>query len=159
MPSIISASSRRRSRSRSGTRPDQFGQDEDDDDDFAPINDRFASPEPRTYVRAADGFSQPDQQSQQPAAPSPRRAHPRAAMPASRASCRPRRRAKANAGPGGPPGENGEPRRHRDRARAAGRGNGEGGPINGGDPASAPQPDVGELPAFLTAGTTPTAAE
>ena len=45
-----------------GQRPDQFGQqsDEDDyDDDFAPVNDRFASPEPR------QPFQQQPQQNQQ----------------------------------------------------------------------------------------------
>ena len=36
----------------------------------------------------------------------------------------------------------------------------EGGPGgNGGDPANAPQPEVGELPAFLTAGGTTSTAE
>src|SRR5207244_2319599 len=55
-------------------------------------------------------------------------------------------------------GEGGEGRRHRDRnRRRRGRGNGEGG--QSGDPAAAPQPDVGELPAFLTAGGTTTVAE
>jgi hypothetical protein len=52
-------------------------------------------------------------------------------------------------------GADGEiPRRHRDRrSRRRGRGGagGEGGPN---DPAGAPQPEVGELPAFLTGNTT-----
>lgn len=43
------------------------------------------------------------------------------------------------------------PRRPRRRPRAALEG--------GDDPANAPQPDLGELPAFITAGGTPTAAE
>jgi hypothetical protein len=45
----------------------------------------------------------------------------------------------------------GDGHRRRDRnRRRRGRGNGEGG--QAGDPSSSPQPEVGELPAFLTAG-------
>jgi len=58
-------------------------------------------------------------------------------------------------------GEGGEGRRHRDRnRRRRGRGNGGEGQqngANGDDPSGAPQPDVGELPAFLTAGGPPVA--
>jgi hypothetical protein len=62
-------------------------------------------------------------------------------------------------GQSGSAGEGGEgPRRHRDRRPRRRNRNGEGGQLNV-DPANAPQPDVGELPAFLTAGTTPTVAE
>ena len=137
---------------------DQFGQvvDQDDDDDFPPINDRFASPEPpqsqfRPQQDQQPGFSnesqengesQPQQQAVAPMAP---QSEPAIAEGG-----------EFNAQQGG---EGGEGRRHRDRnRRRRGRGNGEGGGQNG-DPAAAPQPDVGELPAFLTAGGTTTVAE
>jgi len=136
---------------------DQFGQvvDQDDDDDFPPINDRFASPEPpqsqfRPQQDQQPGFSnesqengesQPQQQAVAPMAP---QSEPAIAEGG-----------EFNAQQGG---EGGEGRRHRDRnRRRRGRGNGEAGA--NGDPAAAPQPDVGELPAFLTAGGPTTVAE
>jgi hypothetical protein len=61
--------------------------------------------------------------------------------------------AEASAGEGA--AEGGEPRRQR-RPRRRRPANGEA--VNG-DPANAEQPEVGELPAFITAGGTPTAAE
>ena len=48
-----------------GFRPDQAGQDEDDDDDFPPINDRFSSPEPRTNFVQQNGYNQSDNQQPQ----------------------------------------------------------------------------------------------
>ena len=127
-------------------RPDQPGQTQemDDDDDFPPINDRFASPEPIVPFRP----QQPDQpgfggdndeggdNSQQAQQPAPQ-GEPAMAEDGQSAA---------------PQGEGGEGRRDRNRnRRRRGRGPGEGGQGNG-DPGAAPQPDVGELPAFLTAG-------
>ncbi len=143
-------------------RPDQYGntQDQDDDDDFPPMNDRFASPEPPQPFRPAQseqsGYSgeeggdtqQPQPQQQQSLAPAPQQQPSQGGEPAL---------AEDGQAFTGTPVE-GEGRRHRDRnRRRRGRAPGEGGA--NGDPANAPQPDVGELPAFLTAGTTPTAAE
>jgi hypothetical protein len=122
---------------------DQFGQpaeDDDYDDDFAPMNDRFASPEPRQFNQ------QPQQQNDQQ--------QPQQSIPGSEPVVM--AAVEANAAPQGegdaPQGE-GEPRRHRER-RPRRRSRGQGGE-GGADPAAAPQPDVGELPAFLTAGNTP----
>jgi hypothetical protein len=126
-------------------RPDQPGAQEDEDDDFPPINDRFSSPEPRIQPY--------QQQDGQPAQQQP-------ATAGEGDPAEPREPAMAQAegdGQGGYDSE-GEPRRHRDRPRRRrNRGNGEGA-APAGDPANAPQPDVGELPAFLTAGSS-TAAE
>jgi len=132
-------------------RPDQPGQQEqDDDDDFPPMNDRFASPEPPQQFRpqqndqpgfGGDGDEAGD--SQQNQAPVPQQGEPAVA---------------ADDGQQGAPQGEGEGRRHRDRnRRRRGRAPGEGGA--NGDPAAAPQPDVGELPAFLTAGGSTTVAE
>ena len=116
-----------------GMRNDQSGQsvDEDDfDDDFPPVNDRFSSPEPR------QNFQQP-QSEQQTQSASP------AGEPVAAAD------AGASPAEGEAPQAEGEPRRVRERRpRRRSRGGGD----NAGDPANAPQPDVGELPAFLTAG-------
>lgn len=137
-------------------RPDQPGQvqDMDDDDDFPPINDRFASPEPMRFQQPQPQGGEPqpgfggegDEQGGE---------GQQAALPQQQSEP-----AMADGGDGnGQQGDgNGEGRRHRDRnRRRRGRGNGEGGP--GGDPANAPQPEVGELPAFLTAGGSTTVAE
>jgi hypothetical protein len=120
-------------------RPDQFNQssDEDYDDDFPPMNDRFSSPEPvqRFVPQAAE---------QQPAPVEGENTAETVVIQAVPVE-------------GEVAGETGEQRRHRDRRpRRRSRGNGEANA--GGDPANAPQPEVGELPAFLTAGP-PTAAE
>jgi hypothetical protein len=128
--------------------------DEDDfDDDFAPINDRFASPEPRVPFQQNGqpqntGGQQNNQQAYQPqsqgdAAPADGEAEGNVAV-------------EANAAEGDAPQAEGDAPRRRDRRprrRRGGGGNGEGG-AEGNDPAAAPQPDIG-LPAFLTAGTTP----
>ena len=119
---------------------DQFGQPQggesaDEDDDFPPMNDRFASPEP---VVRPQPPSQP-QSDQQAAAEEPV-GEMVAVTEASGADV-----------DGAAAGEGGElPRRRERRGRRRGRGlpGGEG----GGDPAGAPQPEVGDLPAFLTAG-------
>ncbi len=139
-------------------RPDQPGQmqDMDDDDDFPPINDRFASPEPPQAYRP----QQPDQPSfngesdeaggnggdSQPQ-PQPQLAQAPAAEPVLGEDGQPVNGQAAGEG-------DGHRRRDRNRRRR-GRGAGEG----GNDPAGAPQPDVGELPAFLTAGGPTTVAE
>lgn len=118
---------------------DQFGQqgEEDDyDDDFAPINDRFASPEPR----------QPYQQSQPQPEPQPIPGSEPVVMAVVEVA------APVDGETAAAPAE-GEPRRHRER-RPRRRSRGQGGEGVAGDPANAPQPDVGELPAFLTAGST-----
>lgn len=123
-------------------RPDQIGSQDDEDDDFPPINDRFSSPEPRNPP-----YQQSEQQPQQqpPAAEGEQGQQSQQSQPAP---------AQAEAEGQGTDSD-GEPRRHRDRPRRRrNRGSGEGAPMNG-DPANAPQPDVGELPAFLTAGSTP----
>jgi hypothetical protein len=136
-------------------RPDQPGgqaPEVDEDDDFPPINDRFASPEPRVPYQQQPQEQQPGmveveegEQAQLSGAPT-------------------------GEGQGGDDNQqfsgqqgegNGEGRRHRDRnRRRRGRGPGEGNQGgNGNDPGNSPQPDVGELPAFLTAGGTTSAAE
>jgi hypothetical protein len=127
----------------SAPRPDQVSgqplESEDDDDDFPPITDRFSSPEP------------PRQQQQQPQA-QPEQQSAVADTPDGAPAA-------AVAAEGDAQGEGGEGlRRHRDR-RGRRRGRGAAGEQGGtADPAGAPQPEVGELPAFLTAGSS-TAAE
>ncbi len=135
---------------------DQFGQviEQDDDDDFPPINDRFASPEPpqrfqpqpQNQPQDAGGFSPEGEEGGEPMA----QGNGGDAEPALNEDGQPYVAQQNDNGGNG----NGEGRRHRDRnRRRRGRGNGEGGQGgNGGDPANAPQPEVGELPAFLTAG-------
>jgi len=127
---------------------DQFGQqpEEDDyDDDFAPINDRFASPEPRQFNQQPQ--QQHDQQQPQPQQPIPGSEPVVMAVVETVAAAAPPAAAEGEA----PPAE-GEPRRRDRRPRRRSRGQGGEG---GADPAGAPQPDVGELPAFLTAGNQP----
>lgn len=128
-----------------GQQRDQFGQqtDEDDyDDDFAPMNDRFASPEPRQFNQQPPQ-QQHDQQPQQQPIPG---SEPVVMAAVEVAAAAPQ------ATEGEAPQGEGEPRRRERRPRRRSRGQGGEG---GADPAGAPQPDVGELPAFLTAGNTP----
>lgn len=135
-------------------RPDQPGQpsEPDEDDDFPPINDRFSSPERPSYVQA---------EPQSPAQPS--YVQPQAAVgeaPAAPEAGTDGQSVQMNGEAGAQPGGEfeGEGRRHRDRrGRRRGRGNGEAGQPMPADPANAPQPEVGELPAFITAGGPPTA--
>jgi hypothetical protein len=130
-----------------GQQRDQFGQptNEDDyDDDFEPMNDRFASPEPRQFNQ------QPQQQNDQQQQPQQHQVIPGSepvVMAAVEAAA-----AAPQAEGDAPQQAEGEPRRRDRRPRRRSRGQGGEG---GSDPAGAPQPDVGELPAFLTAGTTP----
>jgi hypothetical protein len=127
-------------------RSDQFGQSsdgEDFDDDFPPMNDRFSSPEPaQRFVPQA-----PEQQ------PTPVEGESSESSETAETVV-----IQAVAVEGEAAAEGGEQRRHRDRRpRRRSRGNGEGN--QGGDPANAPQPEVGELPAFLTAGSSTTVSE
>ncbi|MEO6396685.1 MAG: DUF4167 domain-containing protein [Devosia sp.] len=127
-------------------RADQPGgqqQVEEDDDDFPPMNDRFASPEPRVPF-------QPQPQDQQPGGAEGEEGE-QMQQPQPQSEIAETENGQQFAGQ---QGEGAEGRRHRDRnRRRRGRGPGEGGPGgNGADPANGPQPDVGELPAFLTAG-------
>jgi hypothetical protein len=130
-------------------RADQFGQPQqaeayDEDDDFPPINDRFASPEPVQRF--------------QPQQPQGGEAPPAAEGADAAAEGGAGAPAEAFAEGEGGGGEGDVPRRHRDRrSRRRGRGGMQGGEGGNSDPAGAPQPDVGELPAFLTGS--PTAAE
>jgi hypothetical protein len=124
-------------------RGDQFNQEDDFDDDFAPINDRFASPEPRQ-------FNPPPQQHQQPQGGGEQQQSEPAEMDnGSNAVAEPAPVAEGET----QQAEGDTPRRRDRRPRRRSRG-GQGGD-NGGDPANSPQPDVGELPAFLTAGNAP----
>lgn len=122
-------------------------EEDDFDDDFAPINDRFASPEPRQFNN-----QQPQQNGGQPQQHQP--SQPQGEAPQGEAGDADGNVAvEATAGAEGGEAQQGEgdaPRRRdrRPRRRSRGQGGGEG----GSDPAGAPQPDVGELPAFLTAG-------
>ena len=122
-----------------GQRPDQFGQtDMDDyDDDFEPVNDRFASPEPRQpYQQPQQNQQEPQQQQVVPETETVVLQAMEVAAPAD-----------------GEASADGEPRRHRER-RPRRRSRGQGGEA-GVDQPGAPQPEVGELPAFITAGNTP----
>lgn len=126
---------------------DGQSQEDDFDDDVSELNSRFSSPQPA---------QQQTQNEAEEEAPAP------APAPASRPSAREIAEAAPAAAGEAAPGEEAAPaeaagdgdaaprkpreRRPRRRRPAAGEA--------GADPASAPQPDVGELPAFLTAGTT-----
>jgi hypothetical protein len=123
----------------------------DEDDDFPPMNDRFASPEPAVPFRPQPQPGSPEQP--QAFAPEGEEGAEQAAQPQGEGASGEERPAYA-----GQQGEGGEGHRRRDRnRRRRGRGpqdgNGE-----GGDPANSPQPEV-ELPAFLTAGGPTSAAE
>jgi hypothetical protein len=126
-----------------GQRPDQFGQqsDEDDyDDDFAPVNDRFASPEPRQPFQQQQPQQNTQDHNQQQNVPETETVVLQAVEVAPAAE-------------GGEANADGEQRRHRER-RPRRRSRGQGGEA-GVDQPGAPQPEVGELPAFITAGNTP----
>jgi hypothetical protein len=135
----------------------ETAEEDDYDDDFAPINDRFASPEPR------QPFQPPQQQGGGGTANNPNQQQPQQqyseqqppvqsdageAQPAEASAPSEGGEAQAAEGDGAPRRRDRRPRR---RSRGGG-GNGEGG-AEGSDPAGAPQPDIG-LPAFLTAGST-----
>jgi hypothetical protein len=158
-----------------GIRPD--GQDDGDfDDDMPEMNSRFASPQPQPQQQSSEGDEQGDNEQRQPRqerpeaerAPRPDRSRPRPDRerpdrdrPAAAAGENEAPAARQNAGQdedapaveaAAEDGEVRKPRERRPRRRRPAGGDG------GADPASADQPDIGELPAFLTAGST-TAAE
>ncbi len=126
-------------------------EEDDFDDDFAPINDRFASPEPRQPFQQngqqQGGGQQHNQQPQQQVASDAPAAEAGDVDGNTVAEAAP-------AGEGETQQADGEGQRRRDRRpRRRSRGGQGGG--EGGDPANSPQPEVGELPAFLTAGNAP----
>jgi hypothetical protein len=132
----------------------EAAEEDDFDDDFAPINDRFASPEPRQQFQpqqqsgGGNTGGNPQQPQQQYAEQQPQ-ADAGEAQPAEAPAQSEGGEVQAAEGDGAPRRRDRRPRR---RSRGGG-GSGEGG-AEGGDPAGAPQPDIG-LPAFLTAGNTP----
>jgi hypothetical protein len=122
----------------------------DEDDDFPPINDRFASPEP------IQRFNQPQPQTNGEQAGFAGEAGEGGEQTAEGQG---EGAASEESLAGQQGGEGGEGHRRRDRnRRRRGRGPQEGGGGQGGDPANAPQPEV-ELPAFLTAGGSAATAE
>lgn len=122
----------------------------DEDDDFQPINDRFASPEPIVPFRPQP---QPGEQPQVFSPEGEEGGEQQAAAQPQGEQAAGEDRPSFN----GQQGEGGEGHRRRDRNRRR-RGRGPQDGAEGGDPANSPQPEV-ELPAFLTAGGPATAAE
>jgi len=122
-----------------------FGNQDDDDfdDDFAPINDRFASPEVRQPYQQP---SQPQHQHVQGESAPQQQAEPDGNVAAAPVMATPETDGEQQAAPAG----DGEPRRRERRPRRRSRA--PQGDQAGVDPANAPQPEVGELPAFITAG-------
>jgi hypothetical protein len=133
-------------------------EEDDYDDDFTPINDRFASPEPRAPFQPQQqnnggngnnngNQQQPPQQQYVDQQPQGDAVEAAAAEPQAKAEGN---EAQAAEGDGTPRRRDRRPRR---RSRGGGGSGGEGG-AEGSDPGNSPQPDIG-LPAFLTAGNTP----
>ena len=161
-----------------GQRPDNQGQDDDFDDDMPDVNSRFASPQP---IQQPSQQGDSDEQSEGERAEQPqqqqgernnndrgdrqrrdrrdRQERPRQERPENQeqpetavAAVETVSEASDEAGADlAAEGEVRKPRRPRRRRPAGGDA--------GADPANSPQPDVGELPAFLKAGTPSTAAE
>lgn len=135
-----------------GQRDGQSQDDNDFDDDVSELNSRFASPQP------AQQQNQNDAEDEAPAAapasrPSAREIAEAAQAQAPAAAATEEAASGEDAAPADAAAAEGEaaprkPRERRPRRRRPAAGEA------GADPASAPQPDVGELPAFLTAGTT-----
>jgi hypothetical protein len=113
----------------------------DEDDDFPPINDRFASPEPIVPFRPQP---QPGEQPQFYAGNDGESGGEQATAPQGEPAMAEEGQSTAGQGSEGPEGHR---RRDRNRRRRGPRPEGQGGD----DPANAPQPAV-DLPAFLTAG-------
>ena len=156
----------------SAAQPNASREDGDDfDDDMPEINSRFSSPQPVNQNQQSDdeGGDQPYQPQQQqnnnqdrqerqprpdrPSAEERARAQQLAREQAAAAAAAAAAEPAAESAPAEAAAEgevDGEPRKVRERRprrrRAAGG--------DAGDPAEAPQPDVGELPAFITAGGT-----
>lgn len=124
---------------------DGQSQEDDFDDDVSELNSRFSSPQPvqqQTQNEAEEDAPAP--------APAPRpsaREIAEAAPAAAEEAASGEEAAPAEAAGDGEAAPR-KPRERRPRRRRPAAGEA------GVDPASAPQPDVGELPAFLTAGTT-----
>ena len=162
----------------SGQRPDGQSQDDDFDDDMPEMNSRFASPQPiQQPSQQGDGDEQGEgDRAEQPQQPQGERNNDRGDRQRRDRQERPRQERPRQERPeqqeqpqiaavAAEPvvesdtevaaeqqaeGEARKPRRPRRRRPAGG---------DAGDPAGAPQPDVGELPAFLTGGKAATAAE
>lgn len=120
------------------------GQNQDDnefDDDVSEMNSRFSSPQP---VQVNNGHEVDGESA--PAVAAPAVARGTDDQPAAEGG---EAAAEPVAAEGEQPARKPRERRPRRRRPAGGEGNV--------DPANAPQPDVGELPAFLTAGTAPAA--
>ena len=116
-------------------RSDQFN-DNYDDDEFEPQeNSRFAVPERIAQPAPADGETSEGETAEAPAEPVAEEAA-------------------AAAAPAAAEGEGEAPRRRERRPRRRRSAN-----ADGTDPAEAEQPEIGELPAFITAGGASTAAE
>ena len=120
-----------------GPREGQTQDDLDFDDDANDVNSRFSSPQP---VQQHQPQGEDDGQVQANAGNGN---EPQAAAPQQHQGEQAGQQAAGE-------GEGRKPRERRPRRRRPAS--------EGGDPGNAPQPDVGELPAFLTAGT-PNAAE
>ncbi len=133
---------------------DQFGQpqeSEDYDDDFAPINDRFSIPERPQFTQNYNGNgNNPNQGGYQPAEQQPQESQSGETVVIQAVP--------VEVGETVATDESGEPRRHRDRRGRRRRSGAPGEGAAGADPSAAPQPEVGDLPAFITAGGS-TAAE
>ncbi|WP_052951689.1 DUF4167 domain-containing protein [Devosia soli] len=127
-----------------GQRDGQSQDDNEFDDDVSDINSRFSSPQPVQNHSGNDA-------NEEAAQPAPVAA-PAVAEDGDQPAAEP-----AEAGAAAPAAE-GEaaPRKQRERRPRRRRPTGQDGNV---DPANAPQPDVGELPAFLTGGSTANAAE
>jgi len=122
-----------------GTRDGQSQDDNEFDDDVSDLNSRFSSPQP---VQVNNGHEANDEQPGVVTAVA--ESGEQVATEGGEAAPQP-----VAAEGGEQPARKPRERRPRRRRPAGGEGNA--------DPANAPQPDVGELPAFLTAGTAPAA--
>lgn len=117
-----------------GPREGQSQEDNDFDDDVSELNSRFSSPQPAQPAQSNESEEEAPAQAPQPvAAEAPTEAAPAASSEEAAAQAA----AEEEAAPR-------KPRERRPRRRRPAAGDA------GADPANAPQPDVGELPAFLT---------
>lgn len=133
----------------------ETAEEDDFDDDFAPINDRFASPEPRQpfqqngQPQQNNNGGQQNHQQQQPQPQGDAQPQGEAGDADGNVAIEAAPVAEGETQQAEGDGQRRRDRRPRRRSRG-GQGGGE-----GGDPANSPQPEVGELPAFLTAGNAP----
>jgi len=125
-----------------GQRDGQSQDENEFDDDLSEMNSRFSSPQPQPRdTNNAAGAAESEGDEDKPAAAEPAAA---SGQPGEDA-------AQAAGGEEEQPARKTRERRPRRRRNATSEG--------GSDPANSPQPEVGELPAFLTAGGTANAAE